>query len=242
MEPGRATRLQLLRLGKMWKQGEHILVSGATGSGKTELIRHILAQREARGGHIIIFGSKTKRDSTLTNSYLNKGYTRYGKWPKRGFPSWERRIVLWPNVDSHKGNLHGIIQQQKDVFGTAFERIFDIGHYTVLFDDGLWLTHPQFVGMGTELAGAHAMGRSGNLTCVTACQRPSNLPLILYGSADHAFVGSTREESDKKRLAELQADESSKELQEIISRQGKHDFRWIPARHGGRSEHVNLKN
>ncbi len=231
----------MLRLGKLWKQGEHILVSGATGSGKTELAHEILDQRDRRGAHIIVFCLKLKDDATIEQSYLRNGYVRYKKWPKRDFPSWERKVVIWPDLASHKGNKDGIIAEQKDVFGRAFERLLDTGHRTVLFDDGLYLTHPQFMGMSGELAMAHAMGRSGNLTCITNTQRPSHLPLILYSSADHAFVGAAREASDVKRLGELQAEESSKDLGVRMAAQGKHDFLWIPARNGGPAEHVNLK-
>lgn len=240
IEAGAKTRMQLLRFGKMWKQGEHVLVSGATGSGKTELAQKLLNERDRRGAHIIVFCLKIKDDATIESSYLQKGYARYKKWPKRGFPSWERKVVIWPDVTHHKGNVKGILAQQKDVFGEAFEKLLDSGHYTVLFDDGLYLVNPMFMGMGQEVAMAHAMGRSGHLTCLTNTQRPSHLPLIIYSSADHAFIGATREDSDKKRLAELQAEESSRVLADRVAAQGKHDFLWIPARMGGPSEPVNL--
>lgn len=241
MKEGPKTRLQMLRFGKLWKQGEHVFVSGATGSGKTALAAKLLRERDRRDAHIIVFCFKTKDDATITTDYLDQGYTRYKKWPKRGFPSWERKVVLWPDVGSHKGNYRGILGQQKDVFSEAFAKILDSGHRTVLYDDGLYLTNPTFMGMAGELSMAHAMGRSGNLTNVTNVQRPSHLPLILYSSADHAFIGATREDSDKKRLAELQADEPSKVLAERVAAQGKHDFLWVKARMGGPAEPVNLR-
>lgn len=241
MRPGPKTRQQMLRLGKMWDQGEHILISGATGSGKTELAKLVLNERDRRGAHIIVFCFKTRDDRTIEESYLKDGYTRYKEWPKRDFPSWERKVVIWPDVNPARGKYKDIIDIQKHAFDRAFSKLLDVGHRTVLFDDGLYLVNPQFMGMGGPLAMAHAMGRSGKLTCVTNTQRPSHLPLIVYGSADHAFVGATREDSDKKRLAGLQADESGKELAERVARQGKHDFLWVPARHGGPAEPVNLR-
>lgn len=241
MQPGPKTRAQMLRLGKIWKQGEHILVTGATGSGKTKLTRKILEQRERRGAHIIVFCFKLRSDSTIEEDYLQRGFTRYNRWPKRGFPSWEKNVVIWPDVTKMKGDRQSIIGHQKEVTEDAIAKILDSGHYTVFFDDGLYLVHPQFLGMSGELAMAHAMGRSDKITCVTAAQRPSNLPLIVYGSADHALIGTARERADVERLAALQAEEGSKVLANRIAMQGKHDFLWVPARHGGPAEHVNFK-
>lgn len=241
MRPGPTTRNQMLRLGKLWNQGEHILVSGATGSGKTQLAHAILNERDRRNAHIIVFCFKTKEDSTIEDTYLKGGYTRYKTWPKRDFPSWERKVVIWPDVKSARGNYRDILDIQKHAFTRAFDRLLDAGNRTVLFDDGLYLVDPGFMGMKGPLAMAHAMGRSGKLTCLTNVQRPSHLPLIIYGSADHVFVGATREDSDKKRLSELQAEESGKELAAKVASQGKHDFLWVPARHGGASEAVNFK-
>lgn len=241
MLAGPRTRQQMLRLGSMWKQGEHVLINGATGSGKTALARKVLEQRERRGAHVIVFCMKTKKDDTITDMYLKDGYTKYTKWPKRGFPSWESRVVMWPDVSKARGKYKDIIDIQKEVLGETFAKIIEQGNRTVLFDDGLYLTHPQFLGMSGELAMAHAMGRSDDITCITNAQRPADLPLIVYGSADHALVGTVREKADMDRLAKLQADEPARALGEKISRQGKHDFLWIPARHGGPAEPVNLR-
>jgi energy-coupling factor transporter ATP-binding protein EcfA2 len=236
---GPTMRRQMLRLGKMWKQGEHVLVTGATGSGKTQLASQILNERDRRGAHIIVLCFKTRRDDTIENLYLKRGYTKYTSWPKRDFPSWERKVVLWPDVRPARGNTRDIIAIQKEAMTRAFGRIMDQGNRTVLFDDGLYFVHPQFLNMGPELAMFHAMGRSDQLTGLTLAQRPSNLPLLVYGSADHAMVGMVRELSDQKRLAALQAEESAKELEQKIAGQGKHDFLWIPARHGGPAEPMN---
>jgi ABC-type oligopeptide transport system ATPase subunit len=237
MQTGIKTASQLRRLASVWKQGEHVLISGGTGSGKTALARRVVKIREDRGGHVVVFCMKPLEDETIVTEY--KGYDRWKTWRKRP-RAWENRILLWPDVRKAKGNKDAILEIQQEVFQKAFDGINDAGKWTVQIDEGLYTTNPQFLGMSDDLAMAHAIGRSGRLTMVTLTQRPSHLPLILYGSASHAFVGRTREASDQKRLAELQAKDGSKELANKISALGRHDFMWIPVAPDWPAEKVNL--
>jgi len=236
MRPGPQTLKQLARLRSTWKQGEHVLISGGTGSGKTALARHIVQLRHDNGGHVIVFVAKPNEDKTITNDF--KGFTRWKSFKKR-HPSYENRILLWP--DTHKlKTSKAIIEHQKEIFQEAFDEINRQGKWTVQIDEGLYTVSPSFLGMADDLAMAHAVGRSNNLTMVTLTQRPSHLPLILYGSAAHAMVGRTREANDQKRLAELGARESSKELAMRIASQDRHDFTWIPVAPDWPAETINL--
>ena len=237
MKTGLKTAAQMRRLASVWKQGEHILVSGSTGSGKTALARRIVKIREDRGGHVVVFCMKPLEDDTIVDEY--KDYTRWKTWHRRP-NSWDKKILLWPDVSKAKGNKDAILEIQKEVFQEAFDGINKDGKWTVQVDEGLYTVSPDFLNMAGNLAMAHAIGRSGRLTMVTLTQRPSHLPLILYGSASHAFVGRTREATDQKRLAELGARESSKELATDISALGRHDFLWIPVAPDWPAERVNL--
>lgn len=237
MKPGPKTLAQLRKLRSTWKQGEHILISGATGSGKTALARHVVEIRAANGGHVVVFCMKPLEDRTIVEDY--KGFERWKRWKKRP-ASWENRVLLWPDVSKAKGDKDKILAIQDSVFREAFDGINHSGHYTVQVDEGLYTTSPVFLNMASNLAMAHAIGRSGRLTMVTLTQRPSHLPLILYGSASHAFVGRTREATDAKRLAELGSREGGKALGDRIANQGRHDFLWIPVAPDWPAERVNL--
>lgn len=237
MKTGLKTAAQLRRLASTWEQGEHVLISGSTGSGKTALARRVVKIREDAGGHVVVFCMKPLEDKTIVEEY--KGYERWKTWRRRP-KSYENKILLWPDVRSANGDKDAILDIQRDVFKEAFNGINKAGKWTVQVDEGLYTCNPSFLGMADDLAMSHAIGRSGKLTMVTLTQRPSHLPLILYGSASHAFVGRTREASDQKRLSELGAHESGKELANRISALGRHDFLWIPVAPDWEAERVNL--
>jgi energy-coupling factor transporter ATP-binding protein EcfA2 len=239
MDPGPKTRLQLHRLGRVWEQGQHVFVTGPTGSGKTALARHIVELRAQRGGHVIAFCMKPLEDETIVNEYLRKGFVRWNKYKKP--LSHEKRVLIWPDVSKAKGNKDRIIAIQKPVFQDAFDGVNDAGHWTVLVDEGLYTVSPTFLNMGDDLAMSHAIGRSGKLTMVTLAQRPAHLPLILYGSASHAMVGRTRERDDVRRLSELGSREGSRNLAAKIADQSIHDFLWVPVAEDWPAEPLNLR-
>lgn len=236
MKTGPIFDAQMKRLASVWRQGEHVLISGGTGSGKTALGRHISQIRIDAGGYVIVFVAKMRPDKTILDEY--KGWTRWREWKKRPSPH-ENRVLLWP--DTKKANLREALDIQRNVFGEAFDQLSKVGKWTVDIDEGLYTCNAAFLNCGQELAILHAMGRSSGLTIITKVQRPSHIPLIVYSSASHAFIGRTQEQGDLKRVSELDGKASAKELAGRISGQGRHDFLWVPVAPDWEPETVNLR-
>ncbi len=226
MTPGPNTRRQLAEFGREWKQGQFVLITGAPGSGKTALARWVMDEHIKRGGYVAVFVGKLSDDPTLLRDYSRAdGWVRWAKWhrPK----ATENKVLLWPDTRRIK-DVRGKVEHQRKVFAEAFNALSNSGKWTVQIDEGLYTVHPQFLNLGAELAMLHAMGRSSGLSIVTLAQRPAHLPLIVYSSAAHAFIGRARELADNKRLAELGSRASSKELAEQIRCLGRHEFLWVP--------------
>jgi energy-coupling factor transporter ATP-binding protein EcfA2 len=237
MQLGGKAQRQLKKLASVWEQGQHLVISGATGSGKTALGRHIDQIRLDKGGFVVVFVAKLRDDQTILNDY--KGWTRWTKWKKNPSPH-ENRVLLYPDTSKAK-TLKEARDIQRDVFGEAINALGRDGKWTVDFDEGLYMCDPSFMGFADEIKMLHALGRSSNLTIITKMQRPSNVPLLIYGSASHAFIGRTREQADLKRLAELGGRATSKEMQGRISQLGRHDFLWIPVAPDWEPQIVNLR-
>jgi energy-coupling factor transporter ATP-binding protein EcfA2 len=236
MKIGPVATEQLERFGREWKQGEHVLVSGGTGSGKTTLARQIIEQRIKRHGFVVVFVSKIRPDNTILEEY--KGWVRWKTW-KRTPGVHENRVLLWP--DTKGMNTRDALEHQHNVFRHALDMILRSGKWAVQIDEGLTMTSPSYLKLAPEVGMLHNVGRSSGITLLTLVQRPSHIPLVIYSNISHAFIGRTRERTDLKRLAELDGAESSNELSSKIKSQGRNDFLWIPIAPDWPSETVNLK-
>lgn len=216
-----ATRF-LTDVKRQWKQGEHMLISGGTGSGKTYLARQLLEQRAGRqGGTHLVFVCKLQPDETITKEY--KGYRRWTEWKKK--PSVDdKRILLWPDVDKCT-TIREMRLLQQEVFDDALNQLARVGKWTVQIDEGQFFC--DILGLGQSLSVLYTMGRSSRLSMCTLTQRPAFLPLNLYANSTHVFAAQTRLTDDLKRLAALGSHVSQKTRNEQLSGLGDYDFLYI---------------
>ncbi len=234
MKLGPVAREQLARYERAIRQGQHTLISGATGSGKTELASQLLGCQARKGAYVVVFVCKLQPDDTLLKSY--RDFVRWTSWRKPR--PYERKILLWPKVE---GKPYGeALAVQRETFRKAWDAISATGKWTVYFDEGLYMADPTFLNMGKDMAMGHALGRSGDLTLVTATQRPAHIPLIIYGSATHVFVANTNEDRDLSRLSNLDSSFGRKQLEPVVRGLKEHDFLWVSARSESPPEVLNL--
>jgi energy-coupling factor transporter ATP-binding protein EcfA2 len=231
---GPTTIAQFQRLALTWNQGDHVLVTGPTNSGKTELARLLDEIRIQRGGHVVCFVCKLQPDSTITESY--KGWTRWTTWKKR-VSVHENRVLFWPKVEGL--NMRDATALMKYEFGKALDEISKVGRWTVHIDEGLFVTSPAYLGLAAEIGMMYGLIRSAKGTMITLAQRPSHLPLSLYANISHAFVGRASEQTDLRRLADMDGT-NSRELAQIIKGNNLHDFTWVQLGSTALSEQVNL--
>ena len=211
------------------------MITGGTGSGKTLLARELDQIRLDRGGAVVVFVCKLKPDDTIRDNY--KGWTRWTSWKKNPTMT-ENRILFWPKVENLP--LKDAVKLMKTEFEHALDEIGKIGKWTVHIDEGLFVSSPQYLGMGSTMGMLYQMMRSSKGTMITLAQRPSHLPVSIYANLSHAFVGRASELPDLKRLADMDSMVNSKVLQRMINQNGKHDFIWIPIGSDAEPERMNL--
>jgi len=205
-----------------WKQGEHVLVIGRTGQGKTTLISKIVDRRQ----HVAMFATKVY-DPVLKKQF--PGFKVVREWKK---PDHDK-LMLWPTA---KTDLRDIKDLQGEVFQDALNQIFHDRGWCLVVDEAHWITTE--LGLGQELAMFQHQARSSGISVVTGVQRPAFIPVITYGSTSHAFMGRINEPGDIKRLAGL-GGVDAKELGKHLLELPKHE--WIYVDNTGNTPPVRTK-
>lgn len=235
---GPRARMQLNQLALRWKQGEHVLITGGTGSGKTLLARYLDEIRIRAGGSVIVFICKTSPDDTIMQYYpKSQGWKRWETWPAK-VKSSDDKILFWPKVEG-KPYPEAIAIFRREIH-KALGEISKTGRWTVHLDEGLFITSPTYVGAADQIGLMYQLMRSAKGTMITLAQRPSHMPLTIYSNVDHAFVSRAPNQEDVKRLANLDSSINARELQAMINRNGKHDFTWLDIHGGGKPQTINL--
>jgi energy-coupling factor transporter ATP-binding protein EcfA2 len=177
-----------------WRQGEHTLLIGPTGSGKTTLAQALLPMRR----HVIAFASKI-RDPLLTE-FRQAGYRTTSEWPT-WFNEDEARLLIWPRIGTQPKRLWDELAKQRSVFRRVLTDAYVMGRWCLYIDETWYMTNYQRLSRELELL--WLQGRSNLISVVAGAQRPRHLPVAAYSSTTHLYVWPTRDAADLKRLAEI---------------------------------------
>lgn len=203
-----------------WKQGEHIFISGPTGSGKTTLARGLLEKRS----HVVGFGVKV-HDRTLTEDFKDWQFVQ----SFRDVESWMNRVMVWPRMKRRESS-EAFLQRQRDEFRFAMNSILRTRNWSVFLDELGYMSDPTQVGLANIIATMHMIGRSSGLSILSLAQRPMHIPQHVISNVSHAYIAKTKKSEDMKRLGDLSGDFTTKEFQAMLAGlPTKHDFIYVPA-------------
>lgn len=182
-----------------WKQGEHVSIIGATGSGKSWLA---LALMHTGRDYCVALGPKP-RDPTLDEMIAKRGWIRIPSWDEKPQIDLEfgkrpppQRVIVWPkyrrieDADSHP-----------KIFGETLGSIFADGRWAVFIDECAYFTSE--LRLERLMKRCWQQGRSLKLSMVSAVQRPFYVPREFLSEAAHIFIFGMSDAEDIKRLQDV---------------------------------------
>src|ERR1700751_1976769 len=191
------------------KQGEHILITGRTGSGKSAFARALLARRR----FLIFFRSK---DDDITWTMDRKTRTLRTSLSAMDDGRVERLGVAPPPGDARSAQAAEMAETFYQVMQRAEHK--HKGGWTLYVDEGKAFDE---LGLMDELEPLATQGRSKRISLVFGTQRPTWISRYLISEPSH-HISFWHDGLDRKRLRECVAQCHY----DAISRVGPHQFAW----------------
>ena len=169
---------------RQWKAGQHVLLVGPTGSGKTVAAEDMLKLRS----YIVVVATKAKDESL--DAY--EGFKKRDEWP----PNFnEKRILFWK-----KPKALGDFASQQIAIYQLLNDVYQRGGWTVYFDDLVFITGTLRLKEPVRMF--YTQVRSQGVSIVASLQRPFWAPLEAVSQSTYALVFAAHDEHDIKRLSE----------------------------------------
>lgn len=188
-----------------WKQGQHVLTVGGTGSGKSTVAGEFLPRRSL----VVVCVSKGV-DPIFEGPYY-RDYETIEKWK----PGDKKRLLLRPpNLKTIKATK----LNKTLIFGGMLDDVLlKRGKWCIDIDETHYMS--ETLKLYDAIIDMLEQGRSAGISMWNNTQRPSGIPLATYVNSSHAFLFSAQEEYDVRRLASLGNKHThSKELRANVER------------------------
>lgn len=183
-----------------WKQGEHLFVTGETGSGKTTLMGHAILY------HDFCLSLRTKYDKSPIPGKVVKTSEAFKKLDIEDSPF----VVLNPKTES-----------QYNTFLNALDIIWKEKGWAIYFDELYYLSDQLH--LDRELVKFFTQGRSMGITCIAGMQRPSGNRTTRWCMSQSTHVVSFYQEGrDIKTLKEI----GGNDWANAVASLKKYEFAW----------------
>jgi hypothetical protein len=174
-----------------WKQGQHCLSVGGTGSGKSTVGGEFLPRRSL----VVVCVSKGMDD--IFDGPYYRDYETIQSWPPKQ-SSFKRVLLRPPNAKT--------ITETAALKAAVFRRMFDDillrrGHWCIDVDEEHYMC--ETLKLSREVTDILEQGRSAYISMWNNTQRPSGIPLATYVNSSHGFFFSSQEMYDVARLGRM---------------------------------------
>jgi len=214
------------------KQGEHVSLVGATGSGKSvcgiELCK-LISRRKATDGRparVAILADKP-RDDTIMRLHTRDKWPIIKKWP----PNYgQEHVIVWPRG----GTPSEETRRHRAVFMPLLERIYVEGGQTVYIDEAAYFedTVPAGLGMRGIMSKFWRAARSNRVSMIAGTQRPTHVSRLMWSEPSWLFIFTVEDDEDLKRVAQLSG--RKQDVWRIVPNLGGHEFLCVRRQRDGR--------
>lgn len=189
----------------LWRQGEHVILIGPNGSGKTVVNKHLIEYRKRRHAYLTVFG--TKPEDVELERLEREGFLRVKdnhNWSATSYP-W---LLLWPQA--------GFSQhvEQRRVFRNALNGMWRATRWTAILNELRYIT--QILKLDREMQVLYMQARSAKFSISAEVQRPRFVPLEAFSQSTHDFFFACRDDTDLRRLSGI-GKLDTKTLRHVIS-------------------------
>ena len=205
-----------------WQQGDHLILLGKTGRGKSTFAYDVLQRRyEQAWANVCAFITK-KRD--VTSSDLE--WDRIVDWPpgfkeRRGpIPRQDRvphsRLMLWPPYT----RASTFPADVRPTFLHALDEIMEEGNWTLYLDEAAYIV--QSLKLRTSMDELFTQSRSNGITLLAGSQRPVWVSRAQL--SQHCWVACFRigDSEESTRAAEVIGNRDR--YRDVIANLGEHEF------------------
>ncbi len=173
----------------IWKQGQHVLTVGGTGTGKSTVAGQFLNLR----AQVAVCVSKGM--DPIFEQLPYSEYERIKTWN----PGRKTKVLVWPEA---KRTLAETRKHKHDVFIEMFDDILlRRGNWCIDVDEEHYMS--STLGLRDEITDILEQGRSAGISMWNNTQRPSDIPLATYVNSSHAFLFQSQERYDADRLGRM---------------------------------------
>lgn len=205
-----------------WKQGEHLIIIGSNGTGKTVLNRHFLRYRQERQGYICGFGTKPT-DVELEDLIKQQRFLRVKNntnWTSSSYP-W---LLLWPDAGDFEN-----ISKQRQVFLKALQGMWKIGKWTAWLNELRYLT--ENLRLKEQMNILYLQARASKFSLTAETQRPRNVPLEAFSQSTHDFFAPCRDDEDLKRISGI-GNAETRLIRNTVQSLKQYEFCYVNAKTG----------
>lgn len=177
-----------------FKQGEHVILIGPTGQGKTTLARELIKRRN----YVTVIATKP-RDPMVASLVKQEGYWLAESWPPPAPRDRFPRVVFWPPIERMRD-----MSEQRERIRVALMDVYEQGGWCVYLDEGRYVADQ--LKLGPFVTVLWIQGRTLGISLICSTQRPFWIPQEAYDQSTHMFLWRENDERNLRRYGEFSQD------------------------------------